>query len=270
MASAPRLFRDGWRDAVEGPPALEEAGRPQAVCKPLTPFVVTAGQQVVDAELIGGVAGQVEQPQLGGEVQGGDPAVRDGVRIEMEGAWPAGAVPAEARFVHAGDGRIGNVQPPVWESAVAGDRLRRRAEAVRPVGRRRQHRLRIPGGARQSGLRAIAAADRWGTEWQYTSKGTDGILAPRAQLVLWLDYPYRVVRGRLLRRTIMRSLLRTRLWNGNVETPLWRMLGQPPEENLLRWQTRTLHKWAERMPRIEAAFPHLAIVRLRTPRETER
>ncbi|HWS50201.1 MAG TPA: AAA family ATPase [Microbacterium sp.] len=119
-------------------------------------------------------------------------------------------------------------------------------------------------------VRAFAAEDRWVTEWQYTSKGTNTILAPRAQLVLWLDYPYRVVRSRLVRRTLGRGILRTPLWNGNVEKPIWRMLAGDPEENILRWQTETLHTWTERMPQVVEDFPHLTIVRLRHPRETER
>jgi adenylate kinase family enzyme len=119
-------------------------------------------------------------------------------------------------------------------------------------------------------VRAFAAEERWVTEWQYTSKGTNQILAPRAQLALWLDYPYRVVRSRLLRRTLSRRILRTRLWNGNVEKPIWRMLSEDPEENILRWQTNTLHIWDERMPHVVEDFPHLTIVRLRHPRETER
>ncbi|WP_314647848.1 AAA family ATPase [uncultured Microbacterium sp.] len=119
-------------------------------------------------------------------------------------------------------------------------------------------------------VRAFAAEDRWVTEWQYTSKGTDHILTPRTELVIWLDYPYRVVRSRLLRRTISRSILRTKMWNGNVEKPIWRMFGGTPEENILAWQTATLTKWAERMPLAAAEFPHLVIVRLRHPREAER
>lgn len=118
-------------------------------------------------------------------------------------------------------------------------------------------------------VRAFAAEDRWVTEWQYTSKGTDAILAPRAQLVIWLDYPYRVVRTRLLRRTIGRSILRTRMWNDNVEKPIWRMFSGDPEENIIAWQTKTLHKWAERMPDVTGDHPHLTIVRMRHPRETE-
>ncbi|SDR89008.1 AAA family ATPase [Microbacterium paraoxydans] len=119
-------------------------------------------------------------------------------------------------------------------------------------------------------VRALAAEERWVTEWQYTSKGTDEILTPRAQLALWLDYPYRVVRSRLLRRTLGRSILRTRMWNGNVEKPIWRMLGATPEESILAWQTATLHKWSERFPAVQERFPHLTIVRLTHPRETER
>lgn len=119
-------------------------------------------------------------------------------------------------------------------------------------------------------VRAFAADDRWITEWQYTSKGTDEILTPRAQLALWLDYPYRVVRSRLIRRTLARGILRRELWNGNREKGPWNLLNQDPEENILAWQTATLHKWAERFPELQARFPHLTIVRLRHPRETER
>jgi adenylate kinase family enzyme len=118
-------------------------------------------------------------------------------------------------------------------------------------------------------VRAFAAEPRWVTEFQYISLGTDRILGPRAQLLLWLDYPAALVRRRLLRRTLMRSVLRTRLWNGNVERPPWRLLSRDPNVSILRWQTVTLHKWAERMPSIEAAYPHLTVVRLRTPAQTE-
>jgi len=120
-------------------------------------------------------------------------------------------------------------------------------------------------------VRAFAAEDRWVTEWQYTSRGTDEILAPRAQLVLWLDYPWPVVRARLLRRTLGRSILRTEMYNGNVEKPLWRLLStRDPDENILAWQSRTRSFWADRMPAVRERHPHLTIVRLRHPRETER
>ncbi|GAT73355.1 hypothetical protein MHM582_1846 [Microbacterium sp. HM58-2] len=120
-------------------------------------------------------------------------------------------------------------------------------------------------------VRAFAATDRWVTEWQYTSKGTDEIMTPRAELAIWLDYPWRIVRSRLLRRTLGRSILRTRIYNGNVEKPLWRLLStRDPDRNILAWQTQTRSFWAERMPERQERFPHLIIVRLRHPREAER
>ena len=116
-------------------------------------------------------------------------------------------------------------------------------------------------------VRAFAAEERWVTEWQYTSKGTDEILAPRADLLIWLDYPWSLVRGRLVRRTMKRRILRTRLWNGNVEPAIWTRGAWTGENDILRWQTNTRYKWDERMPGIAERFPHLTIVRLRHPRE---
>ncbi|WP_144796426.1 AAA family ATPase [Microbacterium paludicola] len=120
-------------------------------------------------------------------------------------------------------------------------------------------------------VRAFASTERWVTEWQYTSKGTDEIVTPRAQLAIWLDYPWHVVRGRLVRRTLQRSILRTKMFNDNVEKPLWELLRtRDPEENILVWQSRTRNNWSTRMPAMQERFPHLTIVRLPHPRATER
>ncbi|MCT1478358.1 AAA family ATPase [Microbacterium sp. p3-SID336] len=119
-------------------------------------------------------------------------------------------------------------------------------------------------------VRAFAARERWVTEWQYTSKGTDDILPPRAQLAIWLDYPRHVVRSRLIRRTLARGILRRELWNGNREKGPWNLLNRDPEQNILAWQTATLRNWTDRMPGYVERFPHLTIVRLTHPRDTER
>jgi len=119
-------------------------------------------------------------------------------------------------------------------------------------------------------VRAFVATERWVTEWQYTSQGTDAILAPRADLLVWLDYPWRIVRGRLLRRTFSRRLLRTRMWNGNVEPPLWSRAAWTDEDDILHWQTRTRRKWEDRMPGIVATYPDLTVLRLRHPRDARR
>lgn len=43
------------------------------------------------------------------------------------------------------------------------------------------------------------------------------LLWPRADLIVWLDYPGWVVMQRVLRRSVLRTVLRRRLWNGNRE-----------------------------------------------------
>lgn len=118
-------------------------------------------------------------------------------------------------------------------------------------------------------VRELASGERWITEWQYTSKGAGDILEPRAQLVLWLDYPPHVVRRRLIGRSLRRSLTRQELWNGNREGPVWRLLSRDPNKNLLAWQTKTMHNWRDRMPAALARNPHLRLIRLRSPEETE-
>lgn len=118
-------------------------------------------------------------------------------------------------------------------------------------------------------VRAFAATERWVTEWQYTSQGTDSVLAPRADLLVWLDYPYPVVRRRLLVRTFRRRVFRTQLWNGNVEPALWHRDAWSGENDILRWQKATRHKWSVRMPLIERDFPDLPVLRLTHPREAE-
>ncbi|MFD5225673.1 AAA family ATPase [Microbacterium sp. NPDC058342] len=117
---------------------------------------------------------------------------------------------------------------------------------------------------------AFAAEERWVTEWQYTSRGTSEILAPRAELVVWLDYPYRVVRSRLIRRTFGRAVLRTELWNGNRERGLTNMFHPDPHRNILAWQTRTLRHWSERMPALREQYPHLEVIRFGHPRAADR
>src|SRR5690349_10048858 len=77
-------------------------------------------------------------------------------------------------------------------------------------------------------VRALAATDSWTTEWQYTA--ARDILAERADLLVWLDYPFlRVTLPRVIRRTLHRSRSREVLWNGNIAPPLDRV--HPPRSH---------------------------------------
>lgn len=115
-------------------------------------------------------------------------------------------------------------------------------------------------------LAAIAATDRWVSEWGYWGSGVGPILGDRGQLLVWLDLPRRIALPRLIRRTVRRSIRREKLWNGNVEPPLHTFFTDP-DRNIIRWEMRTHGTWPKRMPEVTARYPNIEIVRLRHPRE---
>lgn len=116
-------------------------------------------------------------------------------------------------------------------------------------------------------VRRVAGGERWVSEWNYFSSGGGQILGERADFAVWLDFPRRIARARLLRRTLSRRIRRQVLWNGNVEPPLWTVLRDP--DHILRWEMRTHATWKRRMPVVAAEYG-LPIVRLTHPRAVER
>ena len=109
---------------------------------------------------------------------------------------------------------------------------------------------------------AMAASDGWVIDGGY--RGALGDLVwERADTVLWLDQPLRLIMGRLWRRHLRRVRTREELWNGNRET--WR--------NAL-WGWNALFPWAARAHfRYRREWPALMerfnVVRLRSPQEVQ-
>ncbi|MCW2921716.1 MAG: adenylate kinase [Thermoleophilia bacterium] len=106
---------------------------------------------------------------------------------------------------------------------------------------------------------ALAASDRWITEDQYQSFIGD-LLWQRADTLLWLDLPRRVVMWRVVTRTFVRMVLRTPLYNGNRE----RVRNLLSSGHPIRWAW-THH--ADRRARTQeqvAAHPDVVVVRFRS------
>jgi adenylate kinase family enzyme len=112
---------------------------------------------------------------------------------------------------------------------------------------------------------ALVARDSWVTEWGYSTARP--LIAARADLLVWLDLPWRISFGRVLRRTLRRRRDREVLWNGNIEGPLWHFFTDP--EHIVRWSIRTRRKMPPMIARVREAHPDLDIVRLRTPDEVD-
>ena len=107
-------------------------------------------------------------------------------------------------------------------------------------------------------VRRLAAEPAWVTEWQY--RPVRGLLADRADLLVWLDLPRRQVMRQVVGRTLRRRLRRERLWNGNVEPPLRTFFTDP--EHIVRWAWRTHGRTTARVWDALARRPDLVVVRL--------
>ncbi|MFF2847309.1 adenylate kinase [Streptomyces sp. NPDC058001] len=94
------------------------------------------------------------------------------------------------------------------------------------------------------------------------------LLWERADTIVWLDYPRRVVMPRVLRRSLRRTVLRERVFGGNRETTAdWLSRDHPA------WSAWTGHaarraEIGRRCP--DPRFAPLRVVRFGTPREADR
>jgi adenylate kinase family enzyme len=121
----------------------------------------------------------------------------------------------------------------------------------------------------QSVVGEFTSQDRWVVDGNYNSPGVLDVAWERADTVIWLDPPKRVVMRRVTSRTLMRGVRRQVLWNGNRES-LWSLTKWNPEDNIIRWAwtrfepTRSTYESRTVDPR----WSHLTIIRLRGRSET--
>jgi adenylate kinase family enzyme len=111
----------------------------------------------------------------------------------------------------------------------------------------------------------FTAQEGWVMDGNYTKANDIGWA--RADTLIWLDYSAPLVFWRLLRRTLRRGIRREELWNGNRERLGVNMLSR---DGILAWFFRT--HWRHRREKTEklAAYPHLQVLRFRTPNEAAR
>jgi adenylate kinase family enzyme len=115
----------------------------------------------------------------------------------------------------------------------------------------------------EADVHRMVAGESWAGEWQY--RAVREVLLARADLLVWLDLPRRVVIARVLRRTLRRRIRREVLWNGNQEPPLRTILTD--RDHIVRWAWRTHGRTADRVSAACAARPELVVVRLTTPEQ---
>lgn len=111
------------------------------------------------------------------------------------------------------------------------------------------------------------SGDRWVVCGNYSR--TRDKLWPRADTVVWLDYPLPVVLWRLWWRTLGRFARQEELWNGNRER-LWEHFFT--RRSLFLWALQTYGRRRREYPVLfgQPQHAHLKVFRFRRPGQTER
>ncbi len=93
---------------------------------------------------------------------------------------------------------------------------------------------------------------------------------PRAEAVIWLDYPLHIVFWRLLTRTLRRWWTRELLWGTNREN-LWNHFKLWSDDSLFHWLFKTYWRRKREIPQFLARpeYAHLKLIHFKMPRETE-
>lgn len=96
------------------------------------------------------------------------------------------------------------------------------------------------------------------------------IIWAKAEAVIWLDYPFRIVFRQLTRRTFQRWWTRELLWGTNRES-LWTHFKLWSEESLFHWLFKTYWRRKREYPLLFLLpeHQHLKIIHLKHPKETE-
>ncbi len=117
-------------------------------------------------------------------------------------------------------------------------------------------------------VREVTAADGWVVDGNYRRVVAEGPVWERADTVVWLDLPRRVVVRQVVLRTLRRVVSREELWNGNRE-PLSNLWSWDPERSVVAWAWTRHHEYRARYDAAMRApmYAHLAFVRLRSRRE---
>ena len=96
------------------------------------------------------------------------------------------------------------------------------------------------------------------------------LIWPKAEAVIWLDYPFLLILKQLTRRTFKRWWTKELLWGTNRES-LWNHLKLWSKDSLFHWLFRTYWRRKREYPMLlsQPEFRHLKLIRLKHPRETD-
>ncbi len=112
-------------------------------------------------------------------------------------------------------------------------------------------------------------AEKWSVAGNYHV--VRDLVWPKAQAVIWLDYPLWTVFWQLTRRIFKRWWTRELLWGTNVE-PLYVHFKFWSQDSLYHWLFRSYWRRKREIPALlsQAEFSHLKLLRFSCPEETDK
>lgn len=116
-------------------------------------------------------------------------------------------------------------------------------------------------------LDAVDSLDGWVIDGNYHGR-IGGLVLERADTLVWLDFPLGVCLRRLVRRTFRRIRAREDLWGSGNRERIWTAFFM--RNSLVHWTVKSYFRHRREWPERFARYPHLEVVRLRSPREVER
>jgi adenylate kinase family enzyme len=110
------------------------------------------------------------------------------------------------------------------------------------------------------------ATDCWVVDGNYSV--VRDIIWSRATTLIWLNYPFPIVFGRALARTLGRVISKEELFSGNRETFRQALLST---DSILVWVLKTFWKRRREYPMLfkESMFSHLRVIELRNQKAAD-
>ncbi len=119
----------------------------------------------------------------------------------------------------------------------------------------------------RSRVEQALSGDAWVVDGNYSK--IRPLVWSRADTIVWLDYSFAIVMGRILQRTIRRIVLREECCNGNRETLQKSFLSS---DSVVVWAVQTYQKNRRQYSTLfqQPEFGHLRKVRLTSPNMAQR
>ena len=117
-------------------------------------------------------------------------------------------------------------------------------------------------------VRAATIREGWVVAGNYSRMRP--LIWPRAEAIIWLDYPLWTVFWRLTRRTFQRWWTRELLWGTNREN-LWSHFKLWSDDSLFHWLFKTYWRRKREIPQLLTLpeHKHLAVFHFTDPKETK-